>query len=163
MAKISTAIFAVVLLLSTAASAIPSADADGPLCGASPLFATLKASPQVQPAALPMPFELAVKSQCAPICADGSTLSCPPGTINCESHDGACPGFAGYVVCDGTTTSCPAPCTNGTSRWTALTGCCCNDAGQKRGRLLHEQCVNCTWVYVGVECEGANCGGTCPK
>ena len=62
MAKISTPIFAVALLLSAAASAIPFAA--GPLCGASPLFATLETSPQIQPG-LPMPIELASPSDCS--------------------------------------------------------------------------------------------------
>lgn len=163
MPKVSATLAAALLFACAAASPLPAATS----CGEPSLEEMLASAP----APVSAPIELAslrpaisLKGSCT------ATVSCGVGSVTCTGttpctyQDRVCPGQQGSVTCGGITTSCQAcACTNGAHRYTALSGCCCNDAGQSRGRLKEELCVNGNWINNGIVCEGLNCAGICPQ
>jgi hypothetical protein len=97
------------------------------------------------------------------------TVSCGTSTVSCTfsgtctAVDRNCPSTPGYVVCGATTKSCPAcACTNGTKRYTQLSGCCYNEVVRQCRRILREEtCINGNWQFTGNACDGLNCSGSC--
>lgn len=103
-----------------------------------------------------------LKNSCTASC--GSTSVSCSGTGTCTAVDRNCPTTPGYVICDGVTTNCPAcACTNGTKRYTQVSGCCYNEVvRQCRRRLREDTCVNGNWQFSAYVCDGINCSGSCP-
>lgn len=166
--KIRAFLVSSLLLALSAGAAFAAAAGPAQPCSEPTLAEMLEAGVPA-PGPQPLPFELAAlatnrtdKNSCTASCGVGSVTCSASGT--CTAVDRNCPTTPGYVTCSTGTVSCPAcACTNGAKRYTTLSGCCCNEAGQSRGRLKEEICVNGNWINNGIVCEGLNCPTICPK
>lgn len=84
---------------------------------------------------------------CSVVCLDGTSLSCPSGTINCSASSPDCPAFQGSVSCDGNTIYCSASCpvsecpnTPGCEYVYIIADACCVDTLNDPGAFCPDIC-----------------------